>query len=191
MRLPRLLFVVPVLVLAAAPAVRSAPQTPVQVTPIPGEVPVRWGLVLECEQPFYPVGDTLHARFVLANGSADDAASWSLMTGGNGCNYRFELVDAAGRTVWEAGSVVAGQFQPPACLFGGRASVLPGRSQVQARAALPLVYQNAEHLGPQGSPLPAGHYQLVVEVSQFGPERPPASFTGGLTYSARVPVLVE
>lgn len=179
------------LVLAAALAARPSSQAPKPVAPAPGELSARWGLLLECEQPFYAVGDTLHARFVLANGSAQDAASWSLAGGGNGCEYALSVLDAAGRTVWEAGSLMLGQYQPPGCTFGARASVLLAHSQERTRLTVPLVHQNAGGVGVQGLPLFPGHYQLALELRRFGPEPPPASFAAGLTYSARVPFRID
>jgi len=183
--------VVPALALATVLAVRVSSQSPVEVTPVPGEIAARWGLLFECEQPFYSLGDTLHARFVLANGSAQDAAAWTLAGGGNGCQYALEILDAAGQTVWQAGSVQLGQYEAPACTFGSRGVVLPARSQERTRVAVPLVHQNAGGIGLQGLPLPRGVYQLALEVRRFGPEHPPASFDEGLTYSARVPFRIE
>lgn len=161
------------------------------VQPVPRPVPVRWGLALQADEPFHAVGSTLHARLTLANGSAQDAAYWTLASGGNGCSYRFEVLDAGGRPVWQPGSVTGGVYSPPACLFGSRPGLMPAGTDEVLRAAIPLVHQNGLGLGVQGSPLPAGLYHLAVEVERFGPERPPSSFGPGLTWSARVPFRIE
>ncbi|MSR63238.1 MAG: hypothetical protein EXS08_12420 [Planctomycetes bacterium] len=173
--------------LAAAPLFQGAQQA----VALPEGLPVRWGLVRDCERPFLDVGATLHARHVLANSSQLDAAGWSSTRGSNGCAFRFTLEDPAGQVVWEPGSWSGGVFTPPGCTFGMRPRVLPGKSALQGTASVPLVYQNSANLGAQGQALPAGPYHLVAEVQFSGPERPPSNFGLGLTYSARLPIRIE
>ncbi len=183
-----LFFLAPAMLGLAALVARA--QAPFQSARLPAVVPVRWALALDTDRPFYAVGDTLQARCTLANWSAADAASWSLAQG-NGCNARFELLDAAGQTVWEPGSIVGGTFSGPGCFFAQRVHLLAAGSDQVFGAAIPLVFQNGAGVGTLGAPLPAGLYHLAVSVNRFGPERPPSSFGPGLTYEARVPIAIE
>lgn len=161
------------------------------VLPIPRSVPVAWGIVLQANRPFHAVGSTLQARLTLANGSSADVGYWTGSSGGNGCSYRLELLDAAGRAVWQPGSIQGGVYSPPPCFFGMRAGVMPAGTEEELRLAIPLVYQNGLGLGVQGAALPAGLYHLAVEVNRIGPDHPPSAFGPGLTHSARVPIRIE
>ncbi len=183
-----LFFLAPAVLGLAALAARA--QAPFQSARLPAVVPVRWAIALDADRPFYAVGDTLRARCTLANWSTEDAANWSLVQG-NGCNVRLELLDAAGQTVWEPGSIVGGTFSAPGCLFGQRAHLLAAGSDQVFGATIPLIFQNGAGVGTLGAPLPAGLYQLAVTVNRFGPERPPSFFGPGLIYEARVPIAIE
>ena len=177
--------------LAALALALPRPQSGTKLAELPREVPARWGIALEAEEPFHAPGSILNARLTLANGSTSDAGYWTPVGGGNGCTYRLELLDPAGRAVWQPGSIVGGAYQPPGCTFGARPGVLPAGEEQLTRLAIPLVYQNGNGLGLQGAPLAPGFYHLAVEVQHIGPVRPPASFGPGLTYSARLPILIE
>lgn len=188
LRLVPVLLAIAVLGFAARAALAQVSFKPVRLS---GRVPVHWALSLDADRAFYPVGASLVARCVLSNATDADAEAWSGSIGGNGCDMRFEILDSAGEVVWEPGSIVNGTFSGPGCAFAQRVQRLTAGSAREFAATIPLVFQNGDENGVLGAPLPAGHYQLAVSVSWIGPVRPPSDFGPGLSYEARLPLLIE
>ena len=153
-------------------------------------IDVPWGLTLRTDRPFYRTGDAADVLYTLSNDSGQDAAGWSLSRGGNGCQYRITIVDPLGRTVWQPGSIVNGQFSGPGCLFAATAVDLPSGTFVQDGRRIPLVYQNAGGIGVQGEPLPPDHYRVSVHVFFGGPNEVPFVLPGQ-DFSASVPIRID
>jgi len=171
-------------VVVAAPAFQ---QTQVLWTPI-----VPWGLTLQTDRIYYGVGDTMDARFVIANYTGQAAWGWAPVRGGNGCTYSYSIADPFGQELWVPGSVVNGTYQGPGCLFAETNTLhAPGTTR-RVPISIPLIYQNPGGFGVQGLPLPPGGYELRVRVTFAGPKRTSGSPTGpGSDFSATVPFRIE
>ena len=153
----------------------------------------RWAVSLQTERPYFAVGEDLLATWRIPNGSPFDAFGVAFARGGNGCQYRVTLEDAAGNTVWQPGSIVNGQFSGPGCFFSHHAWNLQDGSNTEVTLSLPLVYQNSAGVGVLGDPLPAGFYRVCLEVHFNGPHATPVvseTPVGGLNHTASLPIQI-
>ena len=151
-----------------------------------------WGIAARSDRPFYQVGDTVRAQFELFNGSDEDAFGFSLIRGGNGCDYSFVIQDLFGDVVWQPGSIVNGQFSGKGCSYGSLNVNLPSGTVYRRRTNIPLIYQNSGGFGTLGAPLPPGAYRLSGSVPFFGPNRVPGYTTaGGSHYVVQLPIKIE
>ena len=184
-----------ILVLASSlltgPALSSPAPLPTSIAPDDTRVPLRWGIGLETDRPFYRPGETALVRFILANSSAQEAYGSAPVGGGNGCQYAVTVTDVAGNLVYEPGSIVRGMFSGPGCLFREITWSLPSHSTERGELRVPLIYQNRGGVGALGSDLPPGAYSLSIQVSFAGPRRAPWMTPYGKSFSASVPFLIE
>jgi hypothetical protein len=160
---------------------------------------LRWGVLLEMDRAFYHRGgDEATVRFVLYNGTQDDAHGTGLGPGGNGCEFTFTIVDDQGRIVWEPGTIVDGVFYPTTCLPGFVSVDLPSGTYLKCTEFISLIYQNGSGFGVLGDPLPIGSYRLWIDVDFDGPHREPdpsgpggGHLGHGADYLASVPFRIE
>ena len=153
---------------------------------------VPWGLTVNTDRIYYAVGDTLAARFQIANYSGQTAWGWVANRGGDGCLYRFSVYDAAGNAVWLPGTISGGTFHSPGCMFAETNTLYASGSTRKVERLIPLIYQNPGGFGTLGAPLAPGAYELRVQVYFHGPKRVSGSPTSpGTHFTAGVPFRIE
>jgi hypothetical protein len=154
---------------------------------------VPWGITLQSDRVYYDVGDTLDARAVIANTSGQSTWGWSNVRGGTGCTYDFWITDAAfDQAVWVPGTIAAGQFFGPGCLFAETHTLYAAGSTRRIERSIPLVYQNPAGIGTLGESLPPGAYELHVSVDFYGPNHESGSPEAPVgNFSAVVPFRIE
>ncbi len=138
-----------------------------------------YGIRLSTDRPFYSSGSTVRARYEISNFSPQDAFGVS-PGGGLGCKFNIFIRDGLGQTVWEPMGVYCQAVDLIVDLSVGKVSANV--------ASIPLVFQNKTGIGPFGSPLPPGSYEVCVVV-RFGGPGPSAS--GGKDFTATVPIRIN
>ena len=153
---------------------------------------VPWGLSVSTNRIYYAVGDSLAARFQIANSTGQTTWGWAPMHGFHGCDFTFAVHDALGQAVWVPGEVFGGTYQGPPCLFAERDTLHTPGSTYGVGRLIPLVYQNPDGIGTLGTNLPPGAYQLRVQVTFQGPKHVSGAPTSpGTDFSATVPFRIE
>jgi len=152
---------------------------------------LRWGVLLQADRPYYSVGETMKATYAIFNYTDQDVFGRVAPIGGHGCEYAFTVVNSEGDAVWQPGSIVDGEYVPPICAFGVVPLELPSGSRDHRGHFIDLVYQNSGGIGTQGSPLPAGMYELRVAVMFQGPFRDLETRLDGTGFTASLPFQIE
>ena len=128
---------------------------------------------------------------MISNSSDQDAHGWTNSLGSHGCTYAFTIVNASGQTVWEPGRIERREYFPQICATAiGEVSLGAGKT-LHNSETIPLIYQNGNGVGVQGSALEPGSYQLCIRVVFNGPNHAAGPTGPGLGYSACVPIRIE
>jgi len=178
--------------LALALVAPPPPATPAQefarITPT--QAPRGWGVQLRTDRAYYQPGDVAKVEHTLMNATPDDAFGVVPIRGGNGCTYVITIEDAAGRILWEPGSIVNGVFSGPGCFFGSSLIDLSAGNELVREDRIELIHQNREGHGTLGEPLPPGVYTVRVLALFLGPQRD-VNGMSGLNFEAAVPIRIE
>lgn len=137
---------------------------------------LQYGFLAQCDRPFYAVGDSARVSLAQFNFTPADAFGFSTQGGGFGCEYRVEILDAAGNVVYSPAVACTGVIvEKP--LFSG--------TTLRATVSLPL-------LDSAGVLLPPGAYRFRAVAEFNGPSRAPGDFgASGGNAESLIPFRIE